>query len=292
MLTFEIPADLPRLPTRKSESHKGTFGTALLIGGSRGMAGAIALSGMACLRSGAGKVRLAVPDACLETVAQFDPSYMTVPLDCNGEGCLEISAVHKIEELRGSATCIAIGPGLTCSEQIGRLVSWLFRTLPQPLIVDADGLNALAYQPEALSQAGGPRVLTPHPGEFARLAKSVGIAYDASIDAQQRAGFEMAKRFGLVVVLKGHHTLVTDGQVEYRNTTGNPGMATGGSGDVLTGIITALVCQGLSPLDAARLGVFAHGVAGDIAAESMGMVGMTARDILNALPHAWQRLAR
>jgi len=291
MAELSIPKDLPRLPARQADSHKGTFGTALLIGGSRGMAGAIALSGMAALRSGAGKVRLAVPDVCLETVAQFEPSYMTVPLDCNEQGCLESTSLEKIQELAKNATCVAIGPGLTCSAQISRLVGWLYRTLPLPLVVDADGINALAGSPEALANPAGPRVLTPHPGEFERLCKALSITIEDSVPSREEAAVKLARQQQMTIVLKGNKTLVTDGQTQFRNTTGNPGMATGGSGDVLTGIITALICQKLSPFDAARLGVFAHGVAGDLTAAEVGMVGMTARDILGHLPHAWRKLA-
>lgn len=287
-----IPANLPRLPMRSGDSHKGTFGTALLIGGSRGMAGAIALAGMAALRSGAGKVRVAVPDACLETVAQFEPSYMTVPLDCDEHGCLESKALGRIQELAKSATCVAIGPGLSCSEQTSRLVGWLYRTMPQPLVIDADGLNALALVPEVLAHPGGPRILTPHPGEFARLCEAQQVTIEKTLAARERAAIEMAARQRVVIVLKGQHTLVTDGATAFRNTTGNPGMATGGTGDVLTGVITALVCQQLAPLDAARLGVFAHGLAGDLAAADVGMVGLIARDLLQYLPRVWQKLLR
>lgn len=286
-----IPADLPRLKRRDAASHKGTYGTALLVGGSRGMAGAIALSGMAALKSGAGKVRVAVPDVCLETVAQFEPSYMTLPLDCDEHGCLEASALEKIQALAKNATCVGIGPGLTCSSGISNLVGWLYRTLPQPLVIDADGLNALAGAPGALAHPGGPRLLTPHPGEFARLCETQGIPAEKTTEGRQRAAVELASRHKIAIVLKGHQTLVTDGQTQFRNTTGNPGMATGGTGDVLTGVIVALVCQEMPLFDAARLGVFAHGLAGDLAAEDFGQVGLTARDLLQYLPQAWKKLA-
>jgi ADP-dependent NAD(P)H-hydrate dehydratase len=288
---FVVPQDLPRLSRRELASHKGSFGTALLVGGSRGMAGAIALAGMGALRSGAGKVRCAVPDVCLETVAQFEPSYMTVGLDCDEHGCLESSALEKIQSLAENATCVAVGPGLTCSPAIGNLVGWLYRTLPQPLLVDADGLNALASADGALVHSGGARILTPHPGEFARLCKSQRMNVDAARSAQSDAAVELAAKFQLVIVLKGHQTLITDGHARNLNSTGNPGMATGGTGDVLAGVITALVCQGMSPFDAARLGVFAHGLAGDLAAASIGQVGLTARDLLQHLPQAWLKLA-
>lgn len=291
MKTPVIPADMERLAPRTIASHKGDFGTALLIGGSRGMAGAIALSGMAALRSGAGKVRVAVPDVCLETVAQWEPSYMTLGLDCDERGFIQPSALDPIQELAGNATCVAIGPGMGTNADVSKLVDWLFRMLPQPMVVDADGLNALASTPGGLSPTTAPRVLTPHPGEFSRLCKACGLNADKAPEVQNANAIELAGRLKVVLVLKGHRTLITDGHTHYHNTTGNPGMATGGSGDVLTGVITALVCQGLAPLAAARLGVFAHGLAGDLAADEIGQVGLTARDLIQHLPAAWKLLA-
>jgi NAD(P)H-hydrate epimerase len=261
-----------------------------LIGGSRGMAGAIALAGMAALRSGSGRVRLAVPDVCLETVAQFDPCYMTLPLDCDERGCIESTALEEIQDVARQATCVAVGPGLSSRDGSSKLVSWLYRTLPQPLVIDADGLNALARSVTTLAHRGGPRILTPHPGEFARISAALGWGDDKSPDAQATLAAKLASEYKLVVVLKGARSLVTDGSQSFRNSTGNPGMATGGTGDVLTGVITALVCQGLAPLAAARLGVFAHGLAGDLAAAEIGQVGLTARDLLNYLPGAWKQL--
>lgn len=280
-MNLVVPADLPRLPPRAPDSHKGTFGSALLIGASRGMSGSIALSGMAALHSGAGLVRLGVPDSCLETVAQFDPGYMTAPLECDDHGRIAAAALEHIQDLATTATCVAIGPGLGRSESLNKLVGWLYRILTQPLVIDADALNALAASPDGLSHPGGPRILTPHPGEFKRLQAAMG---------NESSPQELANRHGIVVLLKGHRTLVTDGRSDFHNTTGNPGMATGGSGDVLTGIITALVCQGLAPLEAARLGAFVHGVAGDLAVAELGQIGVTARDLVRFLPAAWRQL--
>ena len=276
-----IPDDLPRLASRAVESHKGDYGRALLVGGSRGMCGAIALSGMATLRSGAGLVKLAVPENCLDTVAQFDPCYMTASLDQDDQGRIASSSLEAIHELAQTATCVALGPGLGRSEGLTKLVGWLYRILPQPMVIDADGLNALAASAGALSHPGGPRILTPHPGEYARLQAA---------HSPEATATALAAQYGLVVVLKGHRTLVTDGKQEFHNTSGNPGLAKGGSGDVLTGVITALICQDLKPLDAARLGAFTHGVAGDIAAEKLGHIGMTAVDLIEALPEAWRRV--
>lgn len=280
-----IEPRLPWLPERDVQSHKGHFGLVLIVGGSRGMAGAVGLAGMAALRGGAGLVRIAVPDVCLDTVAGFEPSYMTVPLPCDLSGHISRSARAKIVELAEAATVVACGPGMGRSLGLNVLVGWLYSHLPNPMVVDADGLNALATRPEILSQPAGPRVLTPHPGEFSRLLGNRKVPPDQ----RQLAALELAKRSGAVVVLKGHRTLVADGDSQTVNSTGNPGMATGGSGDVLTGLIAALASQGLSPLDAARLGVYLHGLAGDLAADQLGQESLIATDLVRFLPDAFQR---
>lgn len=279
---------LPRLPERAPESHKGSFGLALIIGGSRGMSGAVAMAGMAALRGGAGLVRLAVPDVCLDAVAAFEPSYMTVGLPCDRAGRISLNAKDEIADVLEPATVIALGPGLGRSPGLAALVRWLYTKVSKPMLIDADGLNALAAQPDVLHTPGGPRVLTPHPGEFARL---VGAE---RLDAESRhnMAFQRAAQWRAVVVLKGHRTLITDGQRQAVNTTGNPGMATGGSGDVLTGLITSLACQGLTPFDAAQLGVYLHGLAGDLAAAQLGQEAMIASDLVRFLPNAFQEYRR
>ena len=274
---------LPRLPQRKPDDHKGRFGTVLIVGGSRGMSGAAALAGMAALRGGAGLVRLAVPDVCLDVVAALEPSYMTVALPSDRDGRIAQSARQPIEQLVEAATVIACGPGMGRSEQLDRLVGDLYRDIPKPMVVDADALNALATQPEILAEHAGPRILTPHPGEFARL---IGKQLDSN--DRETAAVELAERCQAVVVLKGHRTLITDGQRTRENATGNPGMATGGSGDVLTGLLTALCGQGLSPYDAARLAVYLHGLAGDYAADEYGEAAMMASDLIDFLPDAFE----
>jgi len=273
---------LAELPARREDTHKGDFGLALITGGSRGMTGAVALAGMAALRGGAGLVRLAVPDVCLDVVAALEPSYMTVPLPCDAAGRMTAAAAERIIELARPAAAVALGPGMGRSAELDRLVGRLYHQIAQPMVVDADALNALAGEPDLLCTGGGPRILTPHPGEFARLTGK-------KLDGQQRqsAAVQLARRCGIVLVLKGHRTLITDGERRALNTTGNPGMATGGSGDVLTGLIAALVCQGLEPFDAARLGAHLHGLAGDIAADELGQVSMIAGDLVDFLPDAF-----
>jgi len=297
--------ELPKLPPRRADAHKGDFGLALIVGGSRGMAGAVALAGMAALRGGAGLVRLAVPESLLDLVAGFEPSYMTIPLRADAAGRISAGPLDRIAELAEKAhyqadhilhgsfdtiaewaeksSIVACGPGLGRSQGLDELVARLYNEIPQPMIFDADALNALAVNPKTLLQPGGPRILTPHPGEFARL-----IGKKLEPDARCTAAVQLAARCKIVVVLKGRHTLVTDGQRQHVNATGNPGMATGGSGDVLTGLIAALVCQGLEPFDAARLGVHLHGLAGDLAAAELGQTSLIASDLVRYLPKAFQ----
>ena len=286
-LSFPInQATLPQLARREDDAHKGNFGLALIIGGSRGMSGAVALAGMAALRGGSGLVRLAVPETCLDVVAAYEPSYMTIALPATDQGQIAENARTVLDQWVGAATCVAMGPGLGRGEQIDSFVGRLYQEIAQPMVVDADALNALATQTEILSHHAGPRILTPHPGEFARL---VGQSRVDAAD-RPRMAVELAEQIGAVMVLKGHQTCITDGQRTYLNTTGNPGMATGGSGDVLTGLITALVCQGLAPMDAARLGVHLHGLAGDLAADALGQPSMIASDLIRFLPEAIKTL--
>jgi NAD(P)H-hydrate epimerase len=275
--------DLPRLPHRPPESHKGDFGLALVVGGCRGMSGAVTMAGMAALRGGAGLVRLAVPEPCLDTVARFEPSYMTVPLPADPQGRIALAARQGIVAAAKTATVVGCGPGLGRSLGLTALTVWLYAHLPKPMVIDADGLNALATRRDTLARPIAPRILTPHPGEFARL---LGAARVPAGECES-AAVDLARRWGVVLVVKGHRTFITDGVHRAVNTTGNPGMATGGSGDVLTGLITALACQGLTPFDAARLGVFLHGLAGDLAVKELGQEALIASDLIRFLPQAF-----
>jgi ADP-dependent NAD(P)H-hydrate dehydratase len=278
---------IPRLAPRPPDSHKGTFGHALLVGGSRGMGGAIALAGMGALRSGAGLVTVGTPDVCQPTVAGFEPSYMTVPLPSDEQGRLAKTAHRRIAELAAKCTSVGCGPGMQLTAEVDYLVGRMYFEIAAPMVVDADALNALATQPDLFSRHAGPRVVTPHPGEFARL---VGIDRLDPAQREDRA-IDFAIRGNIVVVLKGHHTIVTDGKNVYYNNTGNPGMATGGCGDVLTGIITALLGEGLTPFDAAQLGVYVHGLAGDLAAQELGQTSLIASDLIRFLPPAFKQVA-
>ncbi len=278
----EISSQLPKLTPRDPNSHKGDYGRAVLIGGSVGMTGALGLAGMAALRSGAGLVTLATANVCLPTVAAYEPSYMTLPLASDGHGRIGAAAREQIAAAVENATAVGCGPGIGRSADLVTLVEWLFADLRQPAVFDADALFALAQLDETPSPKG-PRILTPHPGEFARLTGHRVETEEQRIEQAAKA----AKQFGTVVVLKGHRTVVTDGRQVYVNETGNPGMATGGSGDVLTGVITALLCQGLDALAAAKLGAHIHGLAGDLATDSLGQISLTARDLIDFLPDAF-----
>jgi NAD(P)H-hydrate epimerase len=287
MLSDMLNPPLPKLAPRSPESHKGNFGHVLLVGGSRGMSGAISLAGMAALRSGAGLVTIGTPDVCQPIVASFEPSYMTVPLAADEQGRLAKTAHRRIAEIAAKCTSIGCGPGMQLTADVDYLVGRMYLEFTPPMVVDADALNALATQPDLFSRHAGPRVVTPHPGEFARL---VGIE---KLDPSQREdrAIDFAIRGNIVVVLKGHQTIVTDGKNIYHNNTGNPGMATGGCGDVLTGIITALLGEGLSTFEAAQLGVYVHGLAGDLAAQDLGQTSLIASDLIRFLPPAFRQVA-
>jgi ADP-dependent NAD(P)H-hydrate dehydratase len=277
---------VPILGPRPRDGHKGRFGHVLVIAGSRGMAGAAALCGAGALRSGAGLVRVATAAEVQPTVASFEPSYMTYPLPCDPLGRILFEAARReLEPLIEPATVIAVGPGLGLSLESEKLLRFLIVETDKPLVIDADGLNALVGQTELLSGLKRPVVITPHPGEFARLSGAAVTTVQA--ERVERAAALAAVAEPLVVVLKGSGTVVSDGKRYYVNTTGNPGMATGGSGDVLTGVIAALLGQKLPAFEAAQLGVFIHGVAGDIARDQHGETGLIAGDIVDALPDAY-----
>jgi NAD(P)H-hydrate epimerase len=280
---------LPTLPKRPADSHKGLYGTVLVLAGGRGMAGAAAMCGASCLRSGAGLVRVACSAEVQPTVAGFEPSYMTYPLACDADGLVRFEpARDALERWLGSADVLAVGPGLGQSEDVRKLVRWVVESVDLPTVLDADGLNGLVGQTEILERLGRPMVITPHPGEFARLVGQTTKDVQADREGQAVA---LARRSNhLVVVLKGANTVVTDGHRLYVNTTGNPGMSTGGVGDVLTGVIAALIGQKLPAFEAAQLGVYVHGLAGDIARDQNGEIGLIAGDIVDSLPDAFYHL--
>ena len=304
----QIPSPIPVLPDRERTGHKGTYGTVALLGGSAAMSGAVKLAGGAALGAGAGLVRLLVPSVIHSTAASFRPEYTVFPLSADKKGCLSLSSLFRIESLLAGVSAVGVGPGLGRSLGLDLIVSRLFFSLSLPAVFDADALNALANQNIFINGASharlvkrtqpvslpAPRILTPHPGEFFRM-------FQQRIGGGQNERVEAAVQFvqnfqricssdpaSLVLVLKGANTVVTDGNRIFVNDTGNPGMGTGGSGDVLTGVIAALVAQGLPCYEAAVLGVHIHGIAGDLAAETKGETSLTAADLLDFLPPAFQ----
>lgn len=283
---FERITEPPIAPSRPENFHKGDCGRALVIAGSRGMSGAACLATSAALRGGAGLVTAAIPSGIAPIVAGFEPSYMTVALPEDKSGRIQLSSLKRLIELSQLQSSIGVGPGIGQSAGLLELVAELYTTIARPMVVDADALNLLSRRPYLLKRSAetAGRVLTPHPGEFSRLA---GIEIAAIEADRERLAVEFAQRYNVVLVLKGHHTIVTDGQRLSVNQTGNSGMATGGTGDVLTGVITALLAQKLSPFEAARLGVHVHGIAGDLAAEELSKPGMIASDLLRSLGRAW-----
>jgi ADP-dependent NAD(P)H-hydrate dehydratase len=286
--TLHLVTDVPCLPPRPLDSNKGMYGHVLIVAGSRGMSGAAVLCGGAALRGGAGLVRLAVPEDLVPLVASANPCYMTAPLPQDAHGRLSASALPQLLELVRGNSVAELGPGLGQSGELGDMLAFVLEQTTTPLVLDADALNVLVGRLGALRKHRGPIVLTPHPGEFARLS---GFDIPTVQARRQEMASEFARTHGVVVVLKGHGTIVTDGQRVYVNTTGNPGMASGGTGDVLGGLIAALLGQRLEPFAAAQLGVYLHGLAGDLAREQVGEVSLIASDLLDYLPGAFLRHA-
>ena len=278
----------PLVEPRPAESNKGNYGHALVIGGSLGKAGAGAMAGMAVLRAGAGLSTVATPKSVLGTVSGFHPELMTEPLPETDAGTISTSARDRIEELAKGKTVLAIGPGVSRDSQTAEMVRGLVARLRLPMVVDADGLNAFEGRTGELNGKGRTLVITPHPGEMARLA-------GCSIADVQKDRLGTARKFAreheLIVVLKGHRTLVVqpDGEA-WVNTTGNPGMATGGTGDILTGMVAGMIAQHSTEAFAAVLAaVHLHGLAGDVMRERVGEHSLVATDLLKGLPEAFRR---
>jgi len=273
---------------RPAESNKGKYGHVIVIGGSLGKAGSVAMAGMAALRAGAGLSTVATAKSALPTVAGFYPELMTEPLPETDAGTIATSAGVRIEELLKSMTVAAIGPGISRDPHTATLVRSLVAHQKVPMVVDADGLNAFEGHTTELDGSGRVLVITPHPGEMARLC-------GCSVADVQKDRLGVSRKFAreheLIVVLKGHRTLVVqqDGEA-WVNTTGNPGMSTGGTGDILTGMVAAMIAQNPKmPLMAVCAAVHLHGLAGDVMGESLGEHSLVATDLLRGLPDAFER---
>jgi len=286
---MEIVHEVPKLEPRPLDGHKGTFGKVCIVAGSVGMTGAAALAGRAALRSGAGLVRVATARSAQPTVAAIEPCYTTIPLAEDSTGKISIRALNTILDAAGENNAMAIGPGVGTSSGLRSVIETLLQRQELRLVIDGDGLNNLSRLFEWPKQRRADVILTPHPGEMRRLWSGL-FREEMPVDRQE-AAWRLALTSGSTIALKGAGTVVTDGRQVYVNGTGNPGMATAGSGDVLTGLIVALLGQGLASFEATVLGVYLHGLAGDIAAEEQGQISLMATDIIDALPKAFQRHA-
>ena len=275
---------LINLKKRPKNSHKGDFGHVFILAGSKGLTGAAALCSNAALRSGAGLVTLGIPVSLNSIMSRKLTEVMTLSLAETKDKTLSLKAEQMILKKANSSDVAVIGPGLSQNTETRKLIRKLVVKIKKPMILDADALNAISKKTEILKKIKTKYIVTPHPGEMARLTNK-------SLNYIKNNRLVVAKKFShdynAVVVLKGAGTIVAEpGGKYYVNTTGNPGMATAGSGDVLAGIIAGFLGQGLGEFDAARTGVYAHGLAGDLAAEDKGETGLIAGDILEKIPYA------
>jgi len=282
------PDVAPVIGPRSPESNKGSYGHVLVVGGSLGKAGAAAMAGISALRAGSGLSTVATPKSILGTVAGFHPELMTEPLPETDAGTISAGSRDRIEELVRGKSVVAIGPGISRNPETSQLVRSLMATLQLPIVLDADGLNAFEGRSGELNGRGRTLVITPHPGEMARLT---GL----SVPDVQKDRLGVARKFAreheLIVVLKGHRTLAVqpDGEA-WANTTGNPGMATGGTGDILTGVVAGMIAQHpKQAFLAAVAAVHLHGLAGDVMREQVGEHSLVATDLLQGLPEAFRR---
>jgi NAD(P)H-hydrate epimerase len=259
------------------------------------MSGAACLAGLGALRGGAGLVTVATPSGVLPIVASVEPSYLSLSLPEDSTGKISAMARAVLESALASQTTIAVGPGLGQSAELAGLVRWLFDAIDRPGVFDADALNLLSANPAALrararrGESGPARVLTPHPGEFARLINTEIATVEKDRDS---LAAQFAEAHKLILVLKGHRTVITDGRRIATNSTGNSGMATGGAGDVLTGLIAALLAQKMAPFEAAQFGVYLHGLAGDLAAKTLSESALIASDLTRFLGEAWLAIGK
>ncbi len=282
------PASLPSPPDRPDDSHKGTYGTVVVVGGSRTMIGAPAIAAGAALRAGCGLAKLAVAGNVLPFCLVVEPSATGIALPDREDEQAFRDAMRQVDD----DAVLAIGPGWGVGTMQQRCLHTLLR-MGNRVVLDADGLNNLSKMPDGPRVPRCPMIMTPHPGEYRRLAEPLGIRLDPTdADRRHEAATLLAREYHSVIVLKGTHTIVTDGEQSYVNHSGNPALATAGSGDVLTGAIAALVAQGMSDYDAAVLGVYLHGLAADLWAGEHGRAGLAARDLIAQLPAALAHLRR
>jgi hydroxyethylthiazole kinase-like uncharacterized protein yjeF len=276
-----------RLPTplsrRNKNVYKNTFGHVLILAGSQNMLGAAALASLSAMRSGSGLVTVGIPESLNKTMQQkVSHVVMTLPLPETSQGSINVPAFKTMQEYFKKIQVIALGCGMTTQPGTVKFIHKIISASPVPLVIDADGLNALAGHLKILKQTRTSKILTPHPGEFARL---LGIKKERVEANRSKLCSAFAKKWNCILLLKGPNTIVASSDQVYINKTGNAGMATAGSGDVLTGMIASFLGQGLSPFDAAKYGAYCHGKAGDRAAQSVSRTSLIATDLIDAIPH-------
>lgn len=275
-------------PPRKLDSHKGDYGKVFIVAGSLGMSGAAVLSAKGALRTGAGLVFLGIPWILDQIVETKLLEVITKPLPQTKDGCLSRKAYSFIHNFTKQIDALILGPGLSQNKQTQRLIRRLIKTVNKPLVIDADGLNALVGNLNFLLPATHPqpvsKIITPHPGELARLLKTTP---DEVQKRREKIASDFACKYNIIVILKGFQTVVSNAEGKvYVNKSGNPGMATAGMGDVLSGMLGALLARGFSPFEAAKTAVYLHGLAGDLAAEEKGQESMIAGDVVEKIPEA------
>ncbi len=273
---------------RPDDSNKGTLGSLLCICGSYGMAGAAIMAGKAALRCGIGLLKIAVPKSIYPVCTTNILESVYYPLEETSNGVISSKNTDFLLKMCEKSSAVVIGCGLSVCDDTKNLVQSVITNCEKPLVIDADALNCICNKPEILKNLKAPAIITPHPGEMARLLHSTPKTVNSN---RENTAIDFAKKFGVVTVLKGAGTIIasSDGEV-YINHTGNSGMATGGSGDVLSGIIGSLLAQGASPINAAAAGVFLHGTIGDLAAEKLGKISMLPTDMIDMIPTAYLKL--
>jgi NAD(P)H-hydrate epimerase len=276
---------LLRFKKRRPDTNKGNYGKVVIISGSYGMAGASFLCCKGAYKSGAGLVYLCIPKSIYPILGTKLTCTVIHPVDETEEGTFSNTSYNQIIKLAQRCDVAAIGPGITTHPQTKQLVKELIKNLKIPVVIDADGLNSISDEPDILKDAKTDIIITPHPGELSRLIK---VSIPEIQKAREKFARGIAERFGVITVLKGYRTVVSDGKKLFVNPTGNPGMASGGSGDVLTGMIAGLIGQGYPLFESACTGVYLHGFAGDLAAKKYGEISMIATDILEFLPGAFK----
>ncbi len=282
---MQLPLPLLR---NNPKHHKNDFGHVLILAGSSSMLGAAALVGLAAMRCGTGLTTIGVPKSLNSTLQQkISPVIMTLPLAETAQGSLSKTAYSTIMSKLKNVQVLALGPGLSRDEHTQKLILKIITHCPVPMVIDGDALTALAQNISILKKTTTPKVLTPHPGEMATLT---GLRKDLIEKSRKKIAGDFAQNYNCTLVLKGHRSIVTSAKGELHvNSTGNVGMATAGSGDVLTGMIAAFLAQGLAAYDAARLGVYLHGLAGDLAAKEKTSISLIATDIIEKIPVALKK---